>query len=104
MLLISVMPALDTIGRSDTNMYIQYDNKGQGIDWHSQSDSLGVSPLKQTHSTDPFVSGLRHLVESLRQLTCFIGCFSCSAANANSTAPIGARVAIRLTAPRQKKA
>ena len=49
--------------------------KGQGINWHPQSDSLGVSPLKWTCSTHPFVSGLRHLVESLRQLTCFIGCF-----------------------------
>ena len=50
--------------------------KSQGIDWHPQSDSLGVSPLKWTHSTHPFVSGLCCLVESLRQLTCFIGCFT----------------------------
>ena len=50
--------------------------KDQGINWHPQSDSLGVSPLKQTHSTHPFVSGLHRLVESLRQLTCFIGCFT----------------------------
>ena len=49
--------------------------KGQGINWHPQSDSLGVSPLKWTRSTHPFISGLCHLVESLRQLTCFIGCF-----------------------------
>ena len=49
--------------------------KGQGIDWQLQSDSLGVSPLKQTQSTPPLVSSSRHLVESLRQLTCFIGCF-----------------------------
>ena len=49
--------------------------KGQGIDWHPQSDSLGVSPLKWTHSTHPFVSDLCRLVEGLRQLTCFIGCF-----------------------------
>ena len=44
--------------------------KGQGIDWHSQSDSLGVSPLKWTHSTHPIVSDLHHLVESLGQSTC----------------------------------
>ena len=50
--------------------------KGQGINWHPQSDSLGVSPLKQTQSTHPLVSGLCSLVESLRKLTCFIGCFS----------------------------
>ena len=50
--------------------------KVQEIDWHPQSDSLGVSPLKQTCSTHPFISSLRCLVESLRQLTCFIGCFS----------------------------
>ena len=49
--------------------------KDQGINWHPQSDSLGVSPLKWTQSTHTFVSGLCHLVESLRQLTCFIGCF-----------------------------
>ena len=49
--------------------------KGQEIDWHPQSDSLGVSPLKWTHSTHPIISGLHHLVESLRQLICFIGCF-----------------------------
>ena len=42
--------------------------KGQGIDWHPQSDSLGVSSLKQTHSTPSLVSGLRCLVESLRQI------------------------------------
>ena len=44
--LISAMLALDSIGRSDTNMYSTYSMivyKGQGIDWHSQSDSLGVS-------------------------------------------------------------
>ena len=50
--------------------------KDQGIDWQSQSDSLGVSPLKWTHSTRTFVSGLCCLVEDLRQLICFIGCFS----------------------------
>ena len=50
--------------------------KEQGINWHPQSDSLGVLPLKQTYSTHPIVSGLRRLVESLRQLLCFIGCFS----------------------------
>ena len=49
--------------------------KGQEIDWHPQSDSLGVSPLKWTCSTHPIVSGLHRLVESLRQLICFIGCF-----------------------------
>ena len=49
--------------------------KGQGIDWHSQSDSLGVSPLKRTQSTHLFISGLRYLVQSLRQLTCSFGCF-----------------------------
>ena len=42
--------------------------KDQGIDWHPQSDSLGVSPLKWTHSTPPLVSGLHHLVESLGQI------------------------------------
>ena len=41
MLLISVMPALDSIG----------------IDWHPQSDSLGVSPLKWTWSTPTLISG-----------------------------------------------
>ena len=50
--------------------------KGQGIDWHPQSDSLGVSPLKQTRSTLTLVSGSCCLVESLRQWICFIGCFS----------------------------
>ena len=30
--------------------------KGQGIDWHPQSDSLGVSPLKWTRSTPTLVS------------------------------------------------
>ena len=69
--LISVMPALDSIGRFGTNMYTL-----QGIDWHPQSDSLGVSPLKRTQSTPSLVSSSCHLVESLRQLTCFIGCFS----------------------------
>ena len=49
--------------------------KDQGIDWHPQSDSLGVSPLKWTQLTHPFVSSSCCLVESLRQLTCFIGCF-----------------------------
>ena len=52
--------------------------KGQGIDWHPQSDSLGVSPLKRTRLTHPFISSSHCLVESLRQLTCFIGCFSVS--------------------------
>ena len=42
--------------------------KDQGINWHPQSDSLGVSSLKWTHSTPPLVSGLRHLVESLGQI------------------------------------
>ena len=51
--------------------------KGQGIDWHPQSDSLGVSPLKQTQSTPSLVSSSCCLVESLRQLICFIGCFNC---------------------------
>ena len=50
--------------------------KDQGINWHPQSDSLGVLPLKWTCSTHPFINGLCHLVESLRQLTCFIGCFT----------------------------
>ena len=50
--------------------------KDQGIDWHPQSDSLGVSSLKQTCSTHPIVSGLCRLVESLGQLIFFIGCFS----------------------------
>ena len=49
--------------------------KDQGINWHPQSDSLGVSPVKQTHSTPPMVSGLHCLVESLGQLTCSFGCF-----------------------------
>ena len=31
--------------------------KGQGIDWHPQSDSLGVSSLKWTQSTPTFISG-----------------------------------------------
>ena len=31
--------------------------KGQGIDWHSQSDSLGVSPLKRTRLTPTLISG-----------------------------------------------
>ena len=42
--------------------------KDQGIDWHPQSDSLGVSSLKQTHSTPPFISGLCCLVKSLGQI------------------------------------
>ena len=42
--------------------------KDQGIDWHSQSDSLGVSSLKQTHSTPSLISGLCRLVESLGQI------------------------------------
>ena len=50
--------------------------KDQGINWKPQSDSLGVSPLKQTHSTHPIISGLHCLVEGLRQLICFIGCFT----------------------------
>ena len=50
--------------------------KGQGIDWQTQSDSLGVSPLKWTLLTHTFISGLCHLVDDLRQLTCFIGCFN----------------------------
>ena len=50
--------------------------KNQGINWHPQSDSLGVSPLKRTQSTHPLVSGLHCLLESLRQLICFIGCFT----------------------------
>ena len=78
--LISTMLALDSISRFDTNMYTLYDStyicKSQGIDWHPQSDSLGVSPLKQTQSTHPLVSGLCCLLESLRQLICFIGCFT----------------------------
>ena len=49
--------------------------KGQEINWHPQSDSLGVSPLKWTQSTLTLVSGLHCLVEGLRQLICFIGCF-----------------------------
>ena len=45
------MPALDSISRFDTNMYILYASiKDQGIDWQAQSDSVGVSPLKQTQS------------------------------------------------------
>ena len=50
--------------------------KSQGIDWHPQSDSLGVSPLKWTQSTLTLISGSCCLVESLRQLICFIGCFN----------------------------
>ena len=49
MLLISIMLALDSISRSDTNMYCTYSMpvyKGQGIDWQLQSDSLGVSSSK----------------------------------------------------------
>ena len=42
--------------------------KDQGLNWHPQSDSLGVSSLKQTHSTPPLNSGLHHLVESLGQI------------------------------------
>ena len=59
--------------------------KGQGINWHPQSDSLGVSSLKQTWSTHFLVSGSCSLVESLGQLTCFIGCFSCSAISSITT-------------------
>ena len=50
--------------------------KSQESNWQPQSDSLGVSPLKRTQSTPTFISGLCRLVESLRQLTCFIGCFT----------------------------
>ena len=50
--------------------------KGQGIYWHPQSDSLEVSPLKRTWLTHPLISSSHCLVESLRQLTCFIGCFT----------------------------
>ena len=50
--------------------------KGQGINWHPQSDSLEASPLKWTCSTHPIIGGSHCLVESLRQLTCFIGCFT----------------------------
>ena len=42
--------------------------KGQGIDWHPQSDSLGVSSLKWTCSTPPLISGLHRLVKSLMQI------------------------------------
>ena len=42
--------------------------KDQEINWHPQSDSLGVSPLKQTRSTPSLVSGICHLVESLGQI------------------------------------
>ena len=42
--------------------------KYQGINWHPQSDSLGVSSLKQTHSTPSLISGLCLLVESLGQI------------------------------------
>ena len=50
--------------------------KVQRIDWQPQSDSLGVSPLKQTQSNfATFISGLHHLVDDLRQLTCFLDCF-----------------------------
>ena len=49
--------------------------KGQGIDWQPQSDSLGVSPLKWIQSTPSLISSSHRLVESLRQLTCFISCF-----------------------------
>ena len=42
--------------------------KDQGTNWHPQSDSLGVSSLKQTHSTPPLISSLCCLVESLGQI------------------------------------
>ena len=76
--LISTMPALDSISVDSvqTCAYFMIVYKSQGINWHPQSDSLGVSPLKRTQLTHPFVSSSCHLVESLRQLTCFIGCFN----------------------------
>ena len=44
MLLISAVPALDSIGSLvQTCMHLVIVYKGQGIDWHPQSDSLGVS-------------------------------------------------------------
>ena len=58
------------------DMYSMLVYKDQGIDWQPQSDSLGVSPSKQTQSNSTFVSGLCCLVGDLRQLTCFLGCFS----------------------------
>ena len=77
MLLISAMPAytvsVDLVPTCTYNMIVYTD---QGIDWHSQSDSLGVSSLKQTCSTHPIISGLCHVVESLGQLICFLGCFT----------------------------
>ena len=76
-LLISIhaCPKQVSVDSIPTCIYRMIVYKGQGINWHLQSDSLGVSPLKWTHSAHPIISGLRHLVESLRQLICFIGCF-----------------------------
>ena len=68
-------PITISIDSVQTCTYLMIVYKDQGIDWHPQSDSLGVSPLKWTRSTLTLVSGSRCLVESLRQLTCFIGCF-----------------------------
>ena len=38
---------IDSVQTCTYNMIVY---KSQGIDWHLQSDSLGVSPLKQTQS------------------------------------------------------
>ena len=70
------LPQTVSVDSLPTCTYSMIVYKDQGIDWHPQSDSLGVSSLKQTCSTHPIVSGLCRLVESLGQLIFFIGCFS----------------------------
>ena len=75
--LISTMPALDSIGKFNTNMYILYASiKGPKestgnpslifLEFHLQSRLVPTPSL---------VSGLCSLVDDLRQLTCFLGCF-----------------------------
>ena len=51
-------------------------HQDQGIDWHPQSDFLGMFTSKvDSIELYPFISGLCHVVDDLRQLTCFLGCF-----------------------------
>ena len=51
--------------------------KGQEIDWHPQSDSLGVSPFKVDSIQLPtFVSSPRCLVNDLRHELALLGCFT----------------------------
>ena len=44
---LSQMVSIDSV---QTYTYSMVVYKSQGINWHPQSDSLGVSPLKRTHS------------------------------------------------------